>query len=570
MTVRKQTSIYALSLAAAFSAQPVMADLQQHSQTHRFSIADVIGGFDGSLAADDATIICDDEAPCATDTIIDQKTGATLYPIDSEFGYQVADFVGAAQKTRDNDYAEGWVADYTDPEAGDGLIVSNAATDTFKVGKPLGTWCAGLGGESVKCSTEHYVTMEHIFTCNETVPYFYADPLTGVQQDILDPETGLVIDNCGNAGMDDSLNILANGIAGDLLTSMDQLLPNESTVRNDIATGDSYSITKKDDGKPLYRWGNLVKRPNDIRLYAQMPLPAEWKAEGANYRLVLATLEITHWITNNPNDQIRPEDMENEGATGELPDYYESGEYWYAIRDCYEGDGDFIPAGTVLRNGNFTAPSAFSADLQEGLTNAWYTSTDRDPFLDSDSCDSGPRWRLKSNKFGQDIPGLEIPAENCSAPPFSSSNIKYEVGMLTTTTIDLLDWEDGIYSPLMDTQAWVDSTLNDINLEKAGNAALSVNGLPMSEDFDLAVYVKGDRKATALFDANLNIVWDDTPNAAVIGLTEMDTVDDGSTDGDTTSPARIVVLESDDDGIGSGTPALLALLSLLMFRRRRH
>jgi hypothetical protein len=27
---------------------------------------------------------------------------------------------------------------------------------------------------------------------------------------------------------------------------------------------------------------------------------------------------------------------------------------------------------------------------------------------------SGPRWRLKANKFGQDIPGLEIPLRECS------------------------------------------------------------------------------------------------------------------------------------------------------------
>jgi len=29
---------------------------------------------------------------------------------------------------------------------------------------------------------------------------------------------------------------------------------------------------------------------------------------------------------------------------------------------------------------------------------------------------SGPRWRLRANKFGQDIPGLEIPRLECSKP----------------------------------------------------------------------------------------------------------------------------------------------------------
>ena len=55
---------------------------------------------------------------------------------------------------------------------------------------------------------------------------------------------------------------------------------------------------------------------------------------------------------------------------------------------------------------------------------------------------SGPRWRLKPNKFGQDLPGLELPKRECSKPPFKSDNIKYEVGEFTTTTINLLDWVD--------------------------------------------------------------------------------------------------------------------------------
>ncbi len=69
------------------------------------------------------------------------------------------------------------------------------------------------------------------------------------------------------------------------------------------------------------------------------------------------------------------------------------------------------------------APYPFSADLVEGYTNGWYTTTDRDPFANVNSSDTpgavtvgdlsagGPRWRLKPNKFGQDIPGLEIPID---------------------------------------------------------------------------------------------------------------------------------------------------------------
>jgi hypothetical protein len=38
---------------------------------------------------------------------------------------------------------------------------------------------------------------------------------------------------------------------------------------------------------------------------------------------------------------------------------------------------------------------------------------------------SGPRWRLKAGKFGQDIRGLDIPKQECNAPPFTMDNAKY-------------------------------------------------------------------------------------------------------------------------------------------------
>lgn len=77
-----------------------------------------------------------------------------MIPVDSEFGFVVEDFVSAAQKTRNNDYEEGFVGDLTENSVQIGLQVSNAPTDTFKVKTPLGTWCLGLGSTSVKCSTE--------------------------------------------------------------------------------------------------------------------------------------------------------------------------------------------------------------------------------------------------------------------------------------------------------------------------------------------------------------------------------------------------------------------------------
>ena len=38
-----------------------------------------------------------------------------------------------------------------------------------------------------------------------------------------------------------------------------------------------------------------------------------------DYVVTRAELVVNHWITNNPNDQLRPEDLENEAATGANP-----------------------------------------------------------------------------------------------------------------------------------------------------------------------------------------------------------------------------------------------------------
>ena len=43
--------------------------------------------------------------------------------------------------------------------------------------------------------------------------------------------------------------------------------------------------------------------------------------EAPNYQVTKAHLVVNHWITNNPNDQLRPEDLENEAATGRKPSY---------------------------------------------------------------------------------------------------------------------------------------------------------------------------------------------------------------------------------------------------------
>jgi hypothetical protein len=363
-----------------------------------------------------------------------------------------------------------------------------------------------------------------------------------------------------------------------------------TSVLDDIAVSADYSVTLKDDGKPLYRWGGLIKRPNDIRMYARLALPEEWKEPNADFVVTKAHLIVNHWITNNPNDQLRPEDLENEAATGLKPDYrvFDDGAVWKSTKPCYEGDADLIDdeegtsdptvigVGTYFKNMPFALtadavpgvepgadPYAFSADLTGAVTNGYYTTIERDPFewsyLVDDGDDtlfefvgsplpddtlgelvSGPRWRLKANKFGQDIPGLEIPLVECSPPPFTRDNIKYSVGEPVTTVINLLDWEDE-NGPLATSKGWVDlaviadpdvdgrcmlasnPNVTIVNVDEGtctldGPIPITSNGLPMTNDFDLAVYVKGDRKATVVYNAYLDIEYegDVTPPVDVI------------------------------------------------------
>ena len=555
------TNRLAAAIVVALSlATPALAT-DYVSPTHVFSLGDIIGAFDGSTFASDPTILCypvgttalPGTQACPADIPPPQggQTPTTgLYAIDNTFGFYVSDFVGAAPKVRDNDYQEGWIGNHVDPTTGNpGLMIADAATDTFRVAPPLGTWCAGIGAEAVKCDSEHYSVMEHILTCHETIPYDPAIVASGEQPLLLDPATGQPIPDPNNPGqflrcqkLDNAQFLIQNGqwtstpITMGLDGTPAQLSANESTVLNNIARSTSYAITEKDDGKALYRWGNLIKRPNDIRLLARIALPSEWKVPGARYTVTRARLIVDHWITNNPNDQLRPEDLENEGATGRipgstgvLPRSIQVGGFLYSARDCYEGDGDFLPAGSVLQNGAFATPTndplPFSSDLTAGLTNAWYTTVDREPFewsytgggaqlpVDDGSLGnllSGPRWRLRANKFGQDVPGLEIPLIPCSAPPYQNNNIKYEIGARTLTELNLLDWKVPGASPLIDSRAWIDYNFNPFIVVDP-NTGVSSNGTPMSNDFDLVVYIKGDRKPTVLYSAVLELSYENGP-----------------------------------------------------------
>jgi hypothetical protein len=601
----KRTAL-SVAVVAAMAVGVVQAAEVTWTSKHTFSINDLVGDYNGTTVGtagngSDPAILCgptfigspvcppDGPQPVAGDE------AWQLWPIDSSFGFQVVPFAEAFDKERDGIYTEGWVGNIRVDGQTVGLEFSDAETDTFIVPAGLGTWCTGLGGASVKCSTEHFAVMEHVLTCHETIPYYYADPVSGTQKIIVDPRDGVTpLVNCADTRLDNNLLVLndSNVAVNDKMTgaaittkdgtfdAIDWSVPgldpdkvltfleaNESTVLDDIAYGDDYSITAKDDGKALYRWGNLIKRPNDIRIYARMTLPASWSFNsgvaangGKGYRILQARLVINHKVTNNPNDQIRPEDMENEGAIGRQPGYTiaDGGLTLKSDMDCYQGDGTFIPTGTYLKNGKFAIPDdddntfdgnpyAWSEDLSEGFTNGWYTTVDREPFewsydTNADGASdgsvrspdlipvgatvlSGPRWRLTPNKFGQDIPGLEIPKTDCAPPPYQKDMIKYDVGAPIQTVIDLLDWnaddERSINgeSPLVWSNGWTrwggtfnTGTVNNWSVPKINPSlwGVTVNGAPISNGYDLSIYIKGDRKPTAVYNAELQIKWDNS------------------------------------------------------------
>ncbi|MGB5541360.1 MAG: PASTA domain-containing protein, partial [Gammaproteobacteria bacterium] len=291
--------------------------------------------------------------------------------------------------------------------------------------------------------------------------------------------------------------------------------------------------------------------------------------------------------------QLRPEDLENEAATGRKPSYRIEGtiggpdEVWKSTKACFEGDSDlidtedgnvdptFLGVGTFFKNTFFAIttspptsnvptndtdlPYPLSSDLTGAFTNGWYTTVDRDPFawsydmnpdptiqdfqgswLESSALVaaggtlvSGPRWRLKPNKYGQDLPGLEIAIEaplgggtdgaDCYAPPFAKDLIKYPVGEPTITEINLLDWATATTSPLKYSRGWVDVTQNGFVTVDGDNNGVpyTTNGLPMSDDLDLAVYIKGDRKATAVYDAQLVIDYAPAPTTVVPNVVDL-------------------------------------------------
>lgn len=373
--------------------------------------------------------------------------GQTYLPIDSAWGWYAKNFDPSAllPKPMDGIYDDGYVANIVDATGKlVGLRAQNVETAGWKTGPIKGEWNKGLGGLKSKAATEKYVVMDHI---------------------LRDPN------------------------------SPDQL-----------REGIDYNKRMKDDGKFLYFWGHFNQEPTDLRLYANMPLPAAWKVPGANFKVTKATLIVDHNITNSPNDQIRPEDFENENATGILPQYticptapalapnacsgLPAGTWVSAVDSIEGGDLEPIPAGSVLKGLN-PATGLFE------YTNAWYTSLDRDPFGGPN-----PRYRLKSSKYGQDLPGVEIP--------------QYPVGVATTTTLDLLSIKDPATGlPLLaQSKNWnnfLDQYIDPITGQLLDPVdGYSFNHSPMTPDFDLMLYIKGEvGNPTIVRSAQLVVEYDD-------------------------------------------------------------
>jgi Ca2+-binding RTX toxin-like protein len=504
--------------------QPLNSD-PDYSVVHVFSTDDVTGTFDGDKQGDEGANFVDFSGASGTKTT---KDGVTLYPIDSEFGFNVTDFSGAEEKEIDGSFTEGWVGDLVIDGQQAGLVVSDAPTDVFKTPAVLGTWLSGLGDNTVKASTEHYVVMQNVLS-DQKYPgdpdavYQLDDDLILLSQN--EEYNGQHVSDLLNGvrivdGVEVALTEAVEDVNQDGTIDLKDLLnPNEATIEYDIAYGDDYSVTMKDDGKLLYRWGNAVKRPNDVRIDAELPLPDEWEEVDnfsglkALFKVTSAELVIHHTITNNPNDQVRPEDFENESAIGTLPTYQVVENYqgelgrtvWVTTDDYYAGNGDLYPAGTILRDTMLAEAvtgsildsiGSMSEDLELGFTNAWYTTMDREPFepvLNDDGTEyiTGPRWRLLPDKYGQDLPGVVIPTDPSDPLPVTNDEEKYEVGAETQTVLNLLDWETPI-SPLELSAGWQNNS-----------GTTSVNGLNLTDDFNVAVYIKGDVKPATIYSAEL-------------------------------------------------------------------
>ena len=185
----------------------------------------------------------------------------------------------------------------------------------------------------------------------------------------------LVVGSSPAFGVDDERSM--GEIIAQLVPGEDNVIPNKI----DLYLGTNYSVTEKDDGKVLYRWGQAVKRPTDIRFARTCRCRRNGRTPtGKGFQVTKAELVLKHAVTNNPNDQIRPEDWENEGATGLLPEYTVSRRQVGLDQELLRGRRRLHPRWHRAARPDARHPAAPSSDLVGGFSNAWYTTIDRDPF----------------------------------------------------------------------------------------------------------------------------------------------------------------------------------------------
>ncbi len=102
-------------------ADTVLNQTPTYTVSHTFSTDDITGTFagltQGNVVDGEPSVVDFTAVPTTT------KGGVDLYPINSEFGYNVTDFVGAVEKdfVDDPEYSEGWAGNLTGGE-GEQLI----------------------------------------------------------------------------------------------------------------------------------------------------------------------------------------------------------------------------------------------------------------------------------------------------------------------------------------------------------------------------------------------------------------------------------------------------------------
>jgi len=143
-----KSTCLSLSLLSAFAISATAATY--YSPVHVFSMEDV---------QCDTRLYGVNNCIDMTNPIAGDKDDYTYYGIDSAYSLTAVDFDPENSKLwieRDGEYDDGLIANILD---GSGNVIGVKAkspeTPSWKAGGLLGAWSAGLGGNSVKASTEH-------------------------------------------------------------------------------------------------------------------------------------------------------------------------------------------------------------------------------------------------------------------------------------------------------------------------------------------------------------------------------------------------------------------------------